>query len=279
MIRLSAFADEASSQIRGQIEAMRRNGISLLEIRGVDGTNISKITADKAKEVRRMLDDAGMQVWSMGSPIGKYALADDFAPHLDEYKRILEYTEILGAKKIRLFSFYAVEGESEETTLERVLERLNAFCELVPDGVTLCHENEKHIFGETPEKCLKLHQALPKLRAVFDPANFVQCDVDTRKAWEMLREYVDYLHIKDARFDNHKVVPAGKGDGNLPYIVGEYVKRGGEVMTLEPHLKVFDGLAALENGESLPEGVETYRSNDEAFDAGVAALRAILNTL
>ena len=62
MIRLSAFADEASSQIRGQIEAMRRNGISLLEIRGVDGTNISKITADKAKEVRRMLDDAGMQV-------------------------------------------------------------------------------------------------------------------------------------------------------------------------------------------------------------------------
>ena len=57
MIRLSAFADEASPEIRGQIEAMRRNGISLLEIRGVDGTNISKITADKAKEVRRMLDD------------------------------------------------------------------------------------------------------------------------------------------------------------------------------------------------------------------------------
>ena len=276
MYRFSAFADEASSQVKEQIVAMRRNGISLLEIRGVDGTNISKITAEKAKEVRRMLDDAGMAVWSMGSPIGKISLADDFAPHLDEYKRILEYADILGAQKIRLFSFYPIEGESEETTLARVLERLNAFCELVPDGITLCHENEKRIYGETPEKCLKLHQALPKLRAVFDPANFVQCDVDTKAAWEMLKPYVDYLHIKDARLDNHKVVPAGAGDGNLPYVIKDYLARGGEVMTLEPHLKVFSGLSELENGESLPEGVVAYRTNDEAFDAAVAALHGVL---
>lgn len=279
MIRLSAFADEASSDVKGQIEAMRRNGISLLEIRGVDGTNIAKITAEKAKEVRRMLDDAGMAVWSMGSPIGKVSLADDFAPHLDEYKRILEYADILGAKKVRLFSFYAIEGESEETTLARVLERLGTFCELAPSGITLCHENEKRIYGETPEKCLKLHQVLPKLRAVFDPANFVQCDVDTKVAWEMLKDYVDYLHIKDSRLDNHKVVPAGLGDGNVPYIVKEYLARGGEVMTLEPHLKVFKGLSELENGESLPEGVVAYRSNDEAFDAAVAALNAILSNI
>ena len=276
MYRFSAFADEASSQVKEQIAAMRRNGISLLEIRGVDGTNIAKITAEKAKEVRRMLDDAGMAVWSMGSPIGKISLADNFAPHLDEYKRILEYADILGAKKIRLFSFYPIEGESEETTLARSLERLDAFCELAPEGITLCHENEKHIYGETPEKCLKLHQALPQLRAVFDPANFVQCNVDTKAAWELLKDYVDYLHIKDARLDNHKVVPAGKGDGNLPYVIKDYLARGGEVMTLEPHLKVFSGLSELENGESLPEGEVAYRTNDEAFDAAVAALRGVL---
>ena len=279
MYRFSAFADEASSEVKGQIAAMQRNGISLLEIRGVDGTNIAKITPEKAKEVRRMLDDAGMAVWSMGSPIGKISLADDFAPHLDSYKRILEYADILGAKKIRLFSFYPIEGESEDTTLARVLERLNAFCELAPSEITLCHENEKRIYGETPETCLKLHRALPKLRAVFDPANFVQCDVDTKAAWELLKDYVDYLHIKDARLDNHKVVPAGCGDGNLPYVVKDYLARGGEVMTLEPHLKVFSGLSELENGESLPEGVVVYRTNDEAFDAAVAALCNVLANL
>ena len=87
------------------------------------------------------------------------------------------------------------------------------------------------------------------------------------------------LALASCEFTNGDGDGAGKGDGNLPYIVGEYVKRGGEVMTLEPHLKVFDGLAALENGESLPEGVVAYRTNDEAFDTAVAALRVILNTL
>ena len=92
----------------------------------------------------------------------------------------------------------------------------------------------------------------------------------------MLKPYVDYLHIKDARLDNHKVVPAGAGDGNLPYVIKDYLARGGEVMTLEPHLKVFSGLSELENGESLPEGVVAYRTNDEAFDAAVAALYGVL---
>lgn len=38
---------------------MRRNGLNGLEIRGVDGENVSAISLEKAKEVRRKLDDAG----------------------------------------------------------------------------------------------------------------------------------------------------------------------------------------------------------------------------
>lgn len=274
MIQYCAFADEASSMIDGQIAAMKRNGISLLEIRGVDGTNISKITTQKAKEVRQKLDDAGMSVWSIGSPIGKISLADDFAPHLDEFKRILEYADILNAKKVRLFSFYPMEGESYDVTLERILERLSAFCELTPEGIVLCHENEKRIFGETPEKCLAIHKALPRLRAVFDPANFVQCGVDTLRAWELMKDYVEYLHIKDARADG-VVVPAGRGLGNVEAIVKAYVAQGGQVMTLEPHLTAFTGLDQLENGESLKAGEVVYKNNDEAFDAAVCALKTI----
>ena len=274
-MKLCAFADEASPSVVGQIAAMKRNGLSLLEIRGVDGENISAITPAKAKEVRRMLDDAGLAVWSMGSPIGKISLADDFAPHLDTFRRILEYADVLGATRIRLFSFYPIAGENDEVTRERVLERLNAFCELTPDSVVLCHENEKKIYGDTAERCLAIHKALPRLRAVFDPANFIQCGVDTLRAWELLEDYVDYLHIKDAMADG-VVVPAGQGVGNLAEIVTQYLARGGEVMTLEPHLTKFIGLDKLENGESLKPGLSTYKTNDEAFDAAVAALRSII---
>ena len=43
-MRLCAFADEASVSLDGQIEALKRNNISLLEIRGVDGENIKEIS-------------------------------------------------------------------------------------------------------------------------------------------------------------------------------------------------------------------------------------------
>lgn len=43
-LRIFAFADEASSQIDGQIAALRRNGLQGLEIRNVDGQNVSDIS-------------------------------------------------------------------------------------------------------------------------------------------------------------------------------------------------------------------------------------------
>ena len=275
MYKLCAFADESSPAISGQIDALKRNGIPFLEIRGVDGENIKDISLEKAKEVKRMLDDAGLSVWSMGSPIGKHHLERDFEPHMDAYKRIVEYAYVLGAKRIRMFSFYAAPDDSAEATEEKVFEGLRRFCDYAPDDIILCHENEKKIYAETPETCLKILKAFPKIRAVFDPANFVQCNVDTLKAWNMLKDYVDYMHIKDAIADG-TVVPAGKGIGNVPAIVKDYLAKGGSVMTLEPHLTAFTGLDKLEDGESVKEGFAVYKTNEEAFDAAVSALKGIL---
>ena len=210
----------------------------------------------------------------MGSPIGKYKMALDIAPHLETHKRIIELAYILGASRVRMFSFFPIAGEDYDTTRERALERLDALCELTPDGIVLCHENEKHIFGETAEACLAIHKAFPRIRAVFDPANFVQCGVDTLHAYELLRPYVDYMHIKDALLDG-TIVPAGEGDGNLRTIIASYLENGGEVMTLEPHLQQFTGLSGLENGGHV-KMQKVYKDNDESFDAAVAALRRII---
>ena len=273
-MKYCAFADEASANMSGQIAALKRNGFEYLEIRGVDGTNISKITAEKAKEVKKMLDDAGLAVWSMGSPIGKFAMDKDISEHLEAYKRILEYSYILGAERIRMFSFHPVKGDDAATTKEKAFERLDKLVAMTPKDRILCHENEKHIYGETAEACLEIVKTFPTIRAVFDPANFVQCGVDTLKAWDILKDYVDYLHIKDSLADG-TVVPAGQGIGNVEAIVKAYAAQGGEVVTLEPHLQSFVGLSALENGESVKHSGVRYSSHDESFDAAVAAIKAI----
>ena len=269
--KLAAFADEADGRISEQIRAMTENGIDYLEIRGVDGENISDITKEKARDVRRQLDEAGLAVWSLGSPYGKIGICDDFEVHLDKFKHGLELAEILGAKHIRMFSFYVASGD-EERYRDEVMSRLEKFILAAQgSGIILCHENEKGIYGDMAVRCEEIHRTFPQLKAVFDPANFIQCGQDTVEAWKMLAPYVEYMHIKDALADK-RVVPAGKGIGNLPYLLQNYK---GSVLTLEPHLSVFDGFAQLE-AEEKTKMEYCYPSQRAAFDAAVNALKELI---
>ncbi|MCH5324623.1 MAG: sugar phosphate isomerase/epimerase [Eubacterium sp.] len=270
--KLSAFADEAGSSLTEQIAAMKENDIAYLEIRGVDGENISELTPEKAKRVRRRLEDNGLSVWSLGSPYGKQGITEPFEPHLDSFKRGLELADILGTKHIRLFSFYIPQGEADKYK-DEVMSRLDKFCSAAKDsGVILCHENEKGIYGDNAVRCEQIHREFPTIKAVFDPANFIQCGQDTKAAWELLSPYVEYMHIKDARADG-SVVPAGCGEGNIPFLLSQYKD---EVLTLEPHLSVFSGFDKLEGENKTPMEKYVYPSSRTAFDAAVSALKELL---
>ena len=276
-LKLYAFADEASAAVDGQVSAMLRNGLNGLEIRNVNGANVSDMTPKHAREVKKKLDDAGLTVWSVGSPVGKIGIEEDFTAHLDKFKWTLDVAHLLGAENIRLFSFYIPEEHEPARFRDQVMDRMGALVDASKDsGVTLCHENEKLIYGDVAERCAELHRAFPTLRAVFDPANFIQCGQETWQAWLLLKPWVKYLHIKDALPDG-SVVPAGKGIGHVGEILKDYIANGGRVLTLEPHLKVFDGFAALEReGSGSSVGQYCYASNDEAFDAACTALKTLL---
>ncbi len=272
--KLAAFADEADSRISEQIKIMTGNGIDYLEIRGVDGEDISNITKEKALEVRKKLDEAGLTVWSLGSPYGKIGINDDFISHLDKFKYGLELAEILGAEHIRIFSFYVPSG-NEEDYKDEVMHRLEQFIHAAEGhSVILCHENEKGIYGDIASRCQEIHRTFPELRAVFDPANFIQCGQNTVEAWDMLAPYVEYMHIKDAMPDG-SVVPAGKGIGDIPYLLKNYK---GNILTVEPHLFGFDGLDRLESDKKTTMGY-CYPTSEAAFNAAVAALKELIGGL
>ena len=278
--QIYAFADEASPKLDGQLAALQRNGLAGPELRNVDGENVSDLSAEKAKALHRRLEDAGLRVWSLGSPIGKVTLDADFDAHMEKLRRTMETGQILGAENVRIFSFYLPETEAPEQYGAEVIDRLGKMTELAGAfGMTLCHENEKGIYGSTPERCTELLTAIPALQGVFDPANFVQCGVEVWPAWLLLRERIKYLHIKDALADG-TVVPAGRGIGAIKEILADYSFRGGEVLTLEPHLAVFSGLGALEreNEQSRIDGTR-YKTEDEAFDSAVHALNDLIKEL
>ena len=275
--KFAAFADESSPDLSGQIDALKRNGFDYLEIRNVNGKNVSDLTLAEAKEIAARLGDQGLSVKSLGSPIGKIPVDGDYAAHLDLYKHTLDLAGTFGADKIRLFSFYIPKGMDPAACRDTVLRRMEDFVVLAkPHGITACHENEKGIYGDIASRCLDIHENVPGLAAVFDPANFIQCGQDTLEGWELLHSYVNYMHIKDA-LPNGSVVPPGEGIGNVPLLLEKFAARGGQLLSLEPHLSDFVGLKNLEReGEESIVGTLSFPSHEAAFDHAAMALKRLL---
>lgn len=280
--QIAAFADEAGASLAEQIEAMRRNRISLLEMRNVDGVNCGQLTVAQGKAARQTLADAGIAVWSMGSPYGKIGITEDFAAHLDAFRRSLEVCVAMGIQRMRMFSFYMPERDDPAQHRTAVFDRLDQMLQYAQEAeVALCHENEKDIYGDTVARCEDLYKAFAgRMQGIYDPANFIQCHQDPMAGMELLLPFVAYAHIKDARLSDGHVVPAGYGDGQIAQLLQRLKARPAVTLTLEPHLKVFDGLAALEKGNATDQIADkTYPDGQAAFDAACQALYALLEAV
>jgi sugar phosphate isomerase/epimerase len=275
---LSAFADEIDMNLKIQMDVLDTHNIKFIEMRGVNGKGLVEYSIEEVKSIKKDLDTRGFKLSAIGSPIGKIKITDDFQPHLELFKHTLEIAKIMDAKYIRMFSFFIPEGENPEKYRDEVMFRWRKFIETAEGaGLVLLHENEKDIYGDTPERCLDLLKSMNcnYMKATFDPANFVQCDAATYpQAYELLKDYIEYVHIKDALYSDHHVVPAGMGDGKVKELLISLYNSGfSGFLSLEPHLAQFDGFSALENnsvGFNLPEG------GARSFAIAVEALRKIL---
>lgn len=274
---LSGFADEIDPMLRVQMEELNKLKIGYIELRGVDGRNISDYTPAEAKELKTRLDGHGIRVSAIGSPIGKIQITDPMEPHLAQFRTLLETAKVLEAPYIRLFSFFIPKGQPAADFRDEVLRRMNQFVNAAKgSGVMLLHENEKDIYGDTADRCLDIIESVgsDNLRVTFDPANFVQVGEETYpRAWQMLSPYVEYMHIKDALPDG-SVVPAGHGAGHLKELLTALVEADYKgFLSLEPHLGNFQGFASLELDDSLaqlPDG------GPKTFGVAADALRKLL---
>lgn len=279
-IQLSGFSDEISPDFDKQMQVIPKLGMKYIEIRGVDGKNITDLTPDEVAAVKEKLDAAGVQISSIGSPIGKIDITDDFAPHLETFRKLLKTAKTLNTRYIRMFSFYIPKGADPADYREEVLARLKVLIqEAKKADMILLHENEKNIYGDTDLRCLDLMEnlACEHFRAVFDFANFIQCGVETVPAYQRLKPYVDYIHIKDAISETGTVVPPGMGDGHLAEILAGFKADGYTgFLSLEPHLTNFTGLGGLEKDA---DHRNTVLTGEQAFTLAHDSLIDILKKI
>lgn len=259
MFKLSAFSDEFASDFNEQMRLCKKYNIDYIEVRNVNGKNFCDYSLDEVKDLKKQMDKMEIRISAIGSPIGKINITDDFIPHLDKFKTVLDMAKIVESKYIRMFSFFIPKNQNPNDYRDEVILRWQQFIKAAEgSGITLLHENEKEIYGDTPERCYDLLNSLncDYVRATFDPANFVQCDVEPYPyAFNKLKDYIEYIHIKDAKSSDYTVTPAGFGDGRIKELIKAlYDNNYDGFITLEPHLSEFEGFASLENGASITTG-------------------------
>lgn len=263
MWTLSGFADEIDDDLESQCSLLDQLGIRFIEFRAAWGVNVLDLDDEQVARAQDILAAHGIQVSSIGSPIGKVNITDDFDTHLARMDRAVWVAQQLRAPFIRVFSFFLTADQRPEDHRDEVIRRMTALAQRAEaGGVVLLHENEKGIFGDIPERVLDLVTAVnsPALRLAWDAANYVQVGVvPFPEAYEQLRPYTDYIQIKDAKLGTGEVVVAGAGDGRVPETIRALAADGFDgFFSMEPHLSSAHHLGGFSGPENFTRATHAF---------------------
>ena len=275
MFHLSAFADEISPDPDEQIRVCKDNGVTHFELRSVNKINVLDFDRRLRQEIKSKLVESGLGVICIGSPIGKVKIDELWEKHFDRFKIAVELAEFFAAPLIRIFSYYPEPGGDISRRRDEVIRRMQDKVDYIKDRpVTLVHENEKEIFGDTGSRCLDLMQTInsPKFRSAFDFANFIQCGEQPLDNWASLKPYSVHIHIKDAKLGSGQIVPAGEGDGQLEPILVDLHRSGYDgFVSLEPHLSAAGKMGGFSGPELFKVAADALKKLCSRNDIPIAS--------
>ena len=263
MFTLSAFADEISPDPQEQLDVLTRCGVKHIEFRSILKTNVLDLTDLQIGEFKSLLDRHGFRLSAIGSPIGKVKIDQPFEPHLQRFERAVELAKRFGTPNIRVFSYYKPDGTDWPRWRGEVIDRLTEQAgRAEAAGVTLFHENEHNIYGDSPERVVDLLASVgsPAFRAAYDAANYVFCGYDPWEGWQTTKERTAHLHIKDWKAGATHGSLCGEGDGRWPDVLADAVSRGYDgFATLEPHLLGGGPTGGVTGPELFPKAAEAFK--------------------
>ena len=219
---LSGFSDEAANEKTAiqQFAAFAALGLQYYSIRFIDVgngiKNVMQLTKSEISKVRHLQDEYGLNVSSVGSPIGKLKLLDKpdgtknryvpFKQYLSkDVNRACELAHGLETKLIRGFSFYHPKGTDPRDHIPQAVDQLGKISESCHrSDLTFGLEVEANLVGQTGDLLAELHRQInhPALVLIFDAANIITQGYSAAELYEQylaMKPGMGWMHIKDYR--------------------------------------------------------------------------------
>jgi len=261
----SGITDESGQGIATQIKAHRELGWSHLELRLVDGVNLTQLDDAAFDAVYGAVTEAGMKVSCFASAIANWARPISSDPAIDEedLRRAIPRMKRFGTPFIRVMSYpNDPENPLDDAEWRREsIRRMKNLARIAEDGgITLVHENCSGWGGlsSANSNILLGEVDSPALKVVFDTGNPVTYGQNAWEYYKDVQKDIVYVHIKDARkvdgVDHYCM--CGDGDGYVKEIIADLLKNGYDGgFSIEPHLA-----AIIHSGQKAESEEALYKS-------------------
>lgn len=263
----TGISDEANWDIQKQIAAHRQLGWKSLELRVVNGKNLTDVDDTTFNQVVAAVEEAGMSVCCFASQLANWGrpITGDFAVDLTEMRRAIPRMQRLGTKFIRCMS-YPNDGLSEVAWRDEVVRRLRELAKMAEDGgVIMVHENCNGWGGESPENSLELLERIgsPAFKLVFDTGNPFMHNQDSLAFLQGVIDHVIHVHIKDGYRDgeNNKFSYPGEGSSQVEACIRLLLAHGYDGgYSIEPHIAaiIHTGEVGMDREQAMWESYIEY---------------------
>ncbi len=264
----SGISDEAGQPIATQIKAHKELGWKHLELRMVDGNNITQLSDADFDAVVAAVQEAEMEVSCFGSAIANWArpITCDAQIDIDDLKQAIPRMKRLGTEFIRVMS-YPNDPDNpidEPSWRKEAIARMKTLSKMAEDGgIILAHENCSGWGGLSADNSNILLEEVnsPALKVVYDTGNPVSCKQDAWEYYQKVYDHIAYVHIKDANLVDGEAVYCycGDGQGFVKETIADLLSKGYTGgFSIEPHLA-----AIIHTGETTNNADELYNSYTE----------------
>ncbi len=255
---LSGFADESANHKTAveQFATFAAVGLQYYSVRFVDlgngVKNVMQLTKSELTKIRQLENEYGLNVCSLGSPIGKVKLQDvedgtknrylPFKKYLDrEVKKACELTHAFETKMIRGFSFYHPRGSDPREYLPQAVDQLGQIAETCHrSDLTFGLEVEANLVGHDGKMLREIFRKVdhPAMVLIFDGANIATQGYTPSEVFDeynAMKPGLGWMHIKDYKHPSatertthvdeealKNFVPADQGDSGHEAILKDF---------------------------------------------------------